>query len=135
MTTMIPLLWTAGAIHLAIALANAPLARILEVRTHMAGVPPILRQVFTVHWLYIVGMLVGFTALCFAFAPELAGASPLGRALSGFLSLFWLTRIVVHVAYYDAKLRRAHRLLDAAFLSAAAYLALVFGAAASGASF
>jgi len=49
--------------------------------------------------------------------------------MSGFLSLFWVTRIVVHVAYYDPELRRAHRLLDAAFLSAVVYLAIVFGVA------
>ncbi|HZE90005.1 MAG TPA: hypothetical protein VE404_10670 [Verrucomicrobiae bacterium] len=134
MAPMVTMLWIAGAVQLAIALANAPLARMLSVRTHMAGVPPILRQLFTVHWLYIVGLLVWFASLCFLFGPDLAGGSPLGRAMSGFLSLFWVTRIVVHVAYYDPELRRAHRLLDAAFLSAVVYLAIVFGVAASGAS-
>src|SRR5579863_9418447 len=84
------LIWFAGAVHVGIVLANIPLPRRLQVRERLAGVPRFLRQIFYVHWIYIVIVLGLFAALCFGFAPDLAGGSALGRFLSGFIAAFWL---------------------------------------------
>ena len=81
----------------------------LRVRERLAGVPRFVRQIFYVHWVYIVIVLGLFAALCFGFAPELAGASGLGRFLSGFMAGFWLLRIVLQIFYYDRRDRRENR--------------------------
>jgi hypothetical protein len=129
-TWMIRAIWGAGVVHLGIVAANIPLPRRLLVRERLAGVPRFLRQIFYVHWVYIVIVLGLFAGLCFGFAPELAGASGLGRFLSGFIAGFWLLRIVLQIAYYDGEVRSENRGLDSLYLGALAVLVVVFGTAA-----
>jgi hypothetical protein len=89
-----------------------------------------MRQIFYVHWLYIVIVLGMFAALCFGFARELAGASTMGRFLSAFMAAFWLLRIGLQLFYYDHEIRRQNRVLDALYLVSLVVLVLVFGTAA-----
>jgi len=123
----IHLLWIAGAIHAGIVLANIPLPHRLGVRENLKNVPVFVRQVFYVHWFYIVLIVGLFSALSFAFARDLAGASPLGRFLSAFLCGFWLLRIFLQIFYYDSEIRRANRGLDALYLVSLIALVGIFG--------
>ena len=127
---MIRAIWGTGVVHVGIMAANIPLPRRLLVRERLAGVPRFMRQIFYVHWVYIVLVLGLFAALCFGFAPELAGASGLGRFLSAFMAGFWLLRIVLQVFYYDREVRRENRGLDSMYLGALVGLVVVFGTAA-----
>ena len=129
-TWMIRAIWAAGAVHIGIMAANIPLPRRLLVRERLAGVPRFVRQIFYVHWVYIVIVLGLIAALCFGFAPELAGASAMGRFLSGFMAGFWLLRIVLQVFYYDREVRRENQGLDLLYLGALAVLVVIFGMAA-----
>jgi hypothetical protein len=132
MNRLIPLIWAAGAVQLAIFAANFVMPQKLHCRENLVRVSPMIRHVFIVHWIYILGILAIFSALCFRFAPELAGGSRLGHFLSAAIALFWLPRIPIQLFVYDAELRRRHRLGDIAMLLAIAFVVLVFGAAALG---
>jgi len=127
---MIRAIWGAGAVHVGIMAANVPLPGRLRVRERLAGVPRFVRQIFYVHWIYIVIVLGLFAALCFGFAPELAGASGLGRFLSGFMAGFWLLRILLQLLYYDREIRRENRGLDALYVGSLIVLVGIFGWAA-----
>ena len=127
---MIRAIWGAGAVHVGIMAANIPLPGRLRVRERLAGVPRFVRQIFYVHWVYIVIVLGMFAALCFGFAPELAGASGLGRFLSGFMAGFWLLRIGLQIFYYDREIRRENRVLDLLYLGSLVVLVVIFGTAA-----
>jgi hypothetical protein len=129
-TWMIRAIWGAGVVHLGIVAGNLPLPRRLLVRERLAGVPRFMRQIFYVHWVYIVIVLGLFAGLCFGFALELAGASGLGRFLSGFMAGFWLPRIVLQVVYYDREVRRENRGLDVIYLGALVVLVVILGIAA-----
>ena len=129
-TLMKEMIWSAGVVHVGIMLANIPLPGRLRVRERLAGVPRFVRQIFYVHWVYIAIVLGMFAALCFGFAPELAGASPLGRFLSGLMAAFWMLRIVLQVFYYDQEIRQENRALDSMYLVASVALVGVFGTAA-----
>ena len=120
----------AGVVHVGIMAANAPLPKKLCVRERLAGVPRFIRQIFYVHWVYIVIVLGMFAALCFGFARELAGASALGRFLSAFMAAFWLLRIVLQAVYYDREIRRENRGLDMIYLGSLIVLVVIFGVAA-----
>jgi hypothetical protein len=126
-------LWLAGAIQAGIVLANAALPARLNVKQGIAPLPRFLRQVFVVHWIYIVITVALFSALCLLFPRELAGATPLGRFLSGFLALFWGLRIVLQLLYYDSETRRQNRFLDLCYLAGLCALVGILGAAAVGA--
>jgi hypothetical protein len=130
---MIRAIWGAGVVHVGIMAANVPLPGRLQVREKLAGVPRFVRQIFYVHWVYIVIVLGLFAALCFGFAAELAGASALGRLLSGFMAGFWLLRIVLQIFYYDGEMRRENRGLDRLYVGSLIVLVVVFGMAAFGA--
>lgn len=132
MNRLILLIWAAGAVQLVILAANFVMPEKLHCRENLVRVSPMIRQVFIVHWIYILGILAIFSALCFRFAPELAGGSRLGHFLSAAIALFWLPRIPIQLFVYDAELRRRHRLGDVAMLMAIAFVVLVFGAAALG---
>lgn len=121
------LIWLAGAIQSGIVLANLPLPRRLRVRENLSGVPTFLRQIFYVHWLYIVLVVGFFSALCFRFAPQLAGAGALGRFLAAFIGGFWLLRIFLQCFYYDREVRRAHRAMDSLYVMALFVLVGIFG--------
>jgi len=123
------LIWGAGVVQVGIVLANVPLRGRLRVGERLAGVPRFLRQIVYVHWAYILIMVGFLAALCFGFAPELAGASGLGRFLSGFMAGFWLLRIVLQVFYYDRELRRENRGMDLLYLGSLAGLVGIFGIA------
>jgi len=125
--TMILLIWMAGGIHLAIVLANLP----LPVKRNLASVPNFIRQVFYVHWLYIVLIVGLFGVLCFAFAPQLAGASPIGRFLSAFIAGFWFLRLLLQWFYYDRQLLRENGGLYAAYSIALVTLTGIFSWAAA----
>ena len=128
-TLMKEAIWVAGVVHVGIITANVPLPGRLKVRERLAGVPRFVRQIFYVHWIYIVIVLGLFAALCFRFAPELAGGSALGRFLSAFIAAFWLLRIVLQILYYDPEVRRQNRVLDSMYLASLALLVVVFGTA------
>jgi len=127
---MTQLIRVAGAVHLGIIAANVPLPGRLRVRERLEGVPRYLRQIFYVHWVYIVIVVGLFAALCFGFAPDLAGPTSLGRFLSGFMAGFWLLRIVLQIFYYDREVRRENRGLDLLYVGSLIVLVTIFGIAA-----
>ena len=124
------ILWLAGLVQILIAATNFYLPRKLKYQENLERVAPIIRQIFVVHSVYIVGVLLLFAALTFGFAAELASGHGLGRFLAAGICVFWLFRAPVQLLYYDASLRRTNRLGDIAFTSAAIFLTAAYGAAA-----
>jgi hypothetical protein len=123
------LLWTAGFVQVAIASANFFLPAKLKYRENLSRVSPIIRQIFVVHSFYIVGVVLLFAMVTFAFAGELASGHGLGRFLAAAMALFWLFRAPVQLLYYDATLRKENRWGDIAFTGAALFLTVAYGAA------
>jgi phosphoglycerol transferase MdoB-like AlkP superfamily enzyme len=129
MRALLLLLWIAGFVQLAIASANLFLAGKLNYRENLFRVSPIIRQIFVVHSLYIVGVVLLFAAITFGFSGDLASGHGLGRFLAAAIAVFWLARAPVQLLYYDAVLRRENRWGDMAFTSGALFLAAAYGAA------
>jgi hypothetical protein len=123
---LVPLFWIAGGVHLLIASANFFAWRMFDYRRELAKVSPTVRQVFVVQNVFIVVVLTAIAGLCLAHATDLAGASALGRRVSGFLATFWALRLAIHLLYYDREKRRQHARFDLLFLIAFLYLIVVF---------
>lgn len=132
MSPLVPYVWVAGGVHLALVVAGIFLPAELRFRENLAKVSPIIRQLFLVHSVYISTLLLVFGMLCFFFAPELAGGSRLGTFLSGYLAIFWAARVLIQLLYYDPALKREHPFANLAFLLGFVYLSGVFGIAALG---
>ncbi len=130
MRAILLFLWLAGFVQIAIASANLFIPRKLNYQENLTRVAPIIRQIFVVHSVYIVGVVLLFAAVTFGFATELASGRGLGRFLASAMALFWLCRAPVQLLYYDASLRRSNRAGDIAFTLAALFLTMTYGAAA-----
>jgi hypothetical protein len=133
MSPLVPWIWAAGGLQLLVASANFFAPRKLRYRENLAKVSPIVREIFIVQNVYVVLVLVAFALVCFLFAPDLVGRSPLGLFLSGFLALFWGGRVVIQLFVYDRELKRNNPRMHALFLAAVVYLTAVFALAALGA--
>ena len=95
------LLILAGIGQLALAVGSLALPRILRWGDDTAKLRPLTRQVF---WTYAAYIWV--TNICFGvvstFAPEwLLDRSPLARAVTGFITAYWGSRLAVQFLYFD----------------------------------
>ena len=130
MTPMIAAIWFAGGVQIVIAAANPLVARKLDFRANLARLTPIVSQIFLVHVVYIVLVIVWFSALCLIFAAQLASGDSLARFLTGGHAAFWGLRAIIQLTIYDKKVRKDNRLQDVAFLAACALLTGIFLVAA-----
>ncbi|TMD83522.1 MAG: hypothetical protein E6I78_12495 [Chloroflexi bacterium] len=106
------------------------MARKLDYRSNLARVMPMVSQIFLVHAVYIVLVILWFGALCLLFAARLVSGDPLARFLTGGLAAFWGLRAIIQLTVYDRQVRKDHRLQDVAFLAACTLLTGIFLTAA-----
>jgi hypothetical protein len=109
--------------------ANFVAAKRWRYRENLAGCDVMVRQVFHVHCAYIIAIVAGLAALSLGW-PRLLLADGMGRVLSGFFGVFWASRVIVQLAYYDAETRRRDRGWDVFFLGVFAVMSAVFTLAA-----
>ncbi len=100
---LITLLQIAGVLHLGLAWAGATMPRAVNLRQHIAGLPPFIRRLFLVYFAFIGLILVSFGALSFFFAGPMAMGEPLARGLCIVMTLFWLLRLVAAVFIFDVR--------------------------------
>lgn len=100
---LVLLLQFAGILHLGLIAAGLSMTRVVNMRAHVAGLPPFLERLFWVYYAFIGFFLVGFGSLTFFFADTLAEGSGLARALCVFMGLFWAARFFVAMFVFDVR--------------------------------
>jgi len=115
----------AGLILTGLVVANFVAAKRFNYRSNLAGSAVLVRQVFYVHCAYIVSIIASLALLCLGW-PELLLKDRMGKVLCGFFALFWLSRVVVQLTYYDPETRRSNRFWDVFFLGVFLALASIF---------
>lgn len=115
----------AGLILTGLVAANFVAAKRWNYSDELAGTATIVRQIFHVHCAYIVAIITALAILCLGW-PHLLMDDGMGRALSGFFGLFWASRVVVQLSYYDRELRSENRFWDLFFLAVFSALAAIF---------
>src|SRR5260370_7971672 len=104
MRSILVFLWLAGFVQIAIATANLFIPKKLNYQENLARVAPIIRQIFVVHSVYIVGVVLLFAVVTFGFAAELASGQGLVRFLASALALFSLFPTPFLLFYYTSAL-------------------------------
>src|SRR5438132_11599363 len=102
-TTLTHLLQLAGVLHIGLVWAGASMPRAIDLRRHIQVLPPFIRRLFLVYFLFIGLMLVGFGSLTFLFAGPIAAGEPLALALSILMLIFWTIRLVVAAFVFDVR--------------------------------
>ena len=123
--TLVIALRIAGLMMTGIVMANFVAAKRLRYRENLAGCEVMVRQIFHVHCAYIIAIVGSLAVLCLGW-PKLLMADGMGRVLSGFFGLFWASRVIVQLAYYDKETRRHERGWDVFFLGVFATLSAIF---------
>jgi len=123
----------AGIAQLAIAGTSLLIPRLLGWREETARLKPLTRQVFWTYSYYICATNVAFGLLSLLAPHTLLDGSTLARAVCGFIAAYWTGRIAVQFAVYDRSVAIGNlrlRAAEVAYVSAFAYLALVYAAVA-----
>ena len=138
MTLHIVLL-TAGASQLALAVASLAIPRVLNWRAETKKLDPLTRAVFWTYAGYIWGTNVAFGSLSMVVPSWLLDGTPLARAVSGFIALYWGTRVVIQLVVFGKHaprgrmFRMAERGMVVLFvLLTLAYACVVFKATGGG---
>jgi hypothetical protein len=97
------LLQIAGVLHLGLIVAGVMMPRVVNLRQHLAGLPPFIRRLFWVYYTFIGLCLVSFGLLTVTLAGTLAGGSDLARAVCAFLAIFWTVRLVAASFVFDLR--------------------------------
>jgi hypothetical protein len=95
------LLKIAGVLYLGLICAGVMMPRAVNLRTHIAVLPPFVRRLFWVYYTFIGLSLVSFGLITFFFAETLAGGTPLARALCAFFAAFWTVRLIAATFVFD----------------------------------
>ncbi|MAG55166.1 MAG: hypothetical protein CMJ83_02640 [Planctomycetes bacterium] len=126
------LFWIAAAAQLGVLSANFFAKRMFRYRENLERVDPVVRDVFWAQHTFLMLAVAGYALLCIFFADALASGTGIGRAISGFLALFWGLRLVMQVWHYNADEKRRHSGFNWLFTATFLYLACLFGGAALG---
>jgi len=103
MKTLTLALEIAGLLHLGLICAGAMMPGVVGLRSHLATLPPFVRQLFWVYYLFIGLCLVSFGSITVALAPELASGGSLARAICLFFAAFWTLRLIAGTFIFDLR--------------------------------
>lgn len=122
---MLWLLRLAGLMCVGLIVANFVAAPRLGYARNLEKADAIVRQIFFVHCGYIVFLISGLAVLCLGW-PELLVSDLMGRVVCFFFAVFWGSRVVVQLTYYNPELRKKERFWDLFFLGVFFALAAIF---------
>ncbi|MGD1083117.1 MAG: hypothetical protein ABSA47_00035 [Verrucomicrobiota bacterium] len=97
------LLQFAGVLHLGLMCAGALMPRAVNLRAHIAVLPPFIRRLYWVYYAFIGLCLAGFGLITILFAGTLAAGGGLARAWCAFLAVFWTLRLIVASFVFDVR--------------------------------
>ncbi len=119
----------AGLILAGLVVANFVAAKRFDYAGNLTDCQVMVRQIFHVHCAYIIAIIAALALLCLGW-PGMLLEGGMARVVCWFFGLFWGSRVVVQLIYYDKETRRADRAWDVFFLGVFLVLALVFTLAA-----
>ena len=130
MTPMKTLLMLAGVGQLALALGSLALPKILRWGEDTARLRPLTRQVFWTYASYIWVTNVCFGVVSTAMPEHLLDHSPLARAVTGYITAYWGSRVLVQFFYFDrseAPPGAFYKLAEVALVGLFLFLTAVYG--------
>jgi hypothetical protein len=133
MTVLQWALIAAGVLHFGLLLAASSVPHVLDWRNELNKVNSLSRQLILVHGGFIVLTIVAFGLITLVASAELVGGTFIALLLCAFIGVFWFTRLMIQLFYFDARpwLTTWWRKYGyAALYGVFAYLATVYFAAA-----
>ena len=123
----------AGLAQIALVMGSFAIPRVLNWRGELAKVQPLIKQMFWTYAAYILVINLCFGLLSVFCYPELVNGSKLAMLLTGFIAVYWISRILIQFFYFDRAGFPAgiwHKAAEAALVSLFIFLSVVYSRAA-----
>ena len=101
LVTTTTLLQLAGIAQVLLALMSLLIPKILNWHAELARVRPLIKQMFWTYAGYILVINLCFGLLSFSAANDLVNGSKLALCVSGFITVYWVSRVLIQFFYFD----------------------------------
>jgi len=91
----------AGLGQIVLALGSLAVPNVLRWRAELAKVQPLIKQMFWVYAAYIFVINLCFGLLSMFDSNDLENGSALATLVSGFIALYWISRVLIQFFYFD----------------------------------
>jgi hypothetical protein len=122
----------AGLTQLAIVISSLLIPRILNWSKETALLSPLTRCVFWTYAGYILGTNLWFATLAIGWPSQLLNGTPLSAMVTGFISVYWLVRVIVQFGWFHRALsedRLLFKIAEVVYVSGFAFVTIVFAIA------
>ena len=97
------LLFIAGLLHLAITSAGFMSVLVLDWRRTLLPLCALTRHIIWTHATFVLMTIIAFGTVSLTMPASLASGAPLGRAICGFIAIFWAIRLFIQFFLFDAR--------------------------------
>jgi hypothetical protein len=91
----------AGLAQIVLVGGSLAVPRVLKWRTELAKVQPLIKQMFWVYAGYILVINLCFGLISVLDATELTNHTTLAMLVTGFISAYWVSRLLIQFFYFD----------------------------------
>jgi hypothetical protein len=122
----------AGLAQIALVLGSLAIPQILNWKMELMKVQTLIKQMFWTYAAYILFINLSFGLLSAFAYNDLTNGSLLACTISGFIAIYWISRIVIQFFYFDRKSfpsGLANRLAEVILVALFLFLSIVYGMA------
>lgn len=87
--------------HVVLCLGSLGIPKTLKWKAHLATLPRLLRQMFWTYAGYILSINLFFGVISIFGSSELLNGSFVSGAITFFIGIYWLARVVIQFVYFD----------------------------------
>jgi len=95
------LILIAGLAQIVLAIGSLVIPNILNWHSELIKVRPLIKQMFWTYAGYILGINLSFGLLSVFDSSDLINGSKLAIVITGFIAIYWMSRILVQFLYFD----------------------------------
>jgi hypothetical protein len=120
----------AGLAQIALVLGSLAIPKILNWKKELEKVQTLIKQMFWTYAAYILFINLSFGLLSVFAYKDLTNGSLLACAISGFIAIYWISRIVIQFFYFDRgsfPTGLANRLGEVILVALFLFLSIVYG--------
>ena len=94
-------LFVAGIAQIVLVIGSLAIPRVLKWRYELVKVSPLIKQMFWTYAAYILVINLCFGLLSTFDFQELTNSSMLAMLITGFIAMYWISRVLVQIFYFD----------------------------------
>jgi len=124
-------IFIAGLGQIALVIGSLAVPKVLGWGTELSKVQPLIKQMFWTYSVYIFTINLCFGLISVFDYRELSNKSNLAGLLTGFIAVYWISRVAVQFFYFDRAsfpIGKWHKLAEVLLVTLFVFLSLVYSA-------